>query len=71
MALPTIRLGDPASDCGKAITAAATHSISGIGIARLGDSISCSLPGHGANTIVEIAGDRMPCRGIAALADAR
>jgi uncharacterized Zn-binding protein involved in type VI secretion len=30
-----------------------THTISGIGIARVGDSVVCPIPGHGANPIVE------------------
>lgn len=53
MALPIIRLGDPTSHGGKVITASPTHSIAGIGIARVGDAITCPRPGHGDNTIVE------------------
>lgn len=53
MALPIVRLGDPTSHGGKVITASVTHSISGIGIARVGDKIFCPLPGHGVNIIVE------------------
>jgi len=53
MALPIIRLGDPTSHGGKVITASPTHTIAGIGIARVGDFITCPRPGHGDNTIVE------------------
>jgi uncharacterized Zn-binding protein involved in type VI secretion len=53
MALPIVRLGDATSHGGKVITASQTHSIGGIGIARLGDKISCPIPGHAVNIIVE------------------
>ncbi|NRR34128.1 PAAR domain-containing protein [Oxalobacteraceae bacterium] len=53
MALPIIRLGDPTSHGGKVITASPSHSIGGIGIARVGDKIACPMPGHGVNAIVE------------------
>jgi uncharacterized Zn-binding protein involved in type VI secretion len=53
MALPIVRLGDPTSHGGKVVTASLTHTISGIGIARVGDSVLCPVPGHGANPIVE------------------
>lgn len=64
MALPIVRLGDLTSHGGKVVTASTTHSIDGIGIARVGDIITCPLPGHGANTIVEgaptyLIGERM------------
>ena len=53
MALPIIRLGDPTSHGGRVISASATHIISGIGIARVGDSVACPIAGHGINPIVE------------------
>ncbi|MBQ5946158.1 PAAR domain-containing protein [Massilia sp. ST3] len=53
MALPIVRLGDRTSHGGKVISASTTHLIDGIGIARLGDMITCPIPGHGINTIVE------------------
>lgn len=53
MALPIVRLGDATSHGGKVVTASATHLIRGIGIARVGDMITCPIPGHGVNTIVE------------------
>lgn len=53
MAVPLVRLGDLTSHGGKVITASTTHLASGIGIARVGDKITCPLPGHGVNMIVE------------------
>jgi uncharacterized Zn-binding protein involved in type VI secretion len=53
MALPIVRLGDQTSHGGVVISASDTHTIEGIGIARLGDQVSCPKPGHGVNNIVE------------------
>ncbi|MYM97410.1 PAAR domain-containing protein [Duganella vulcania] len=53
MALPVVRLGDATSHGGKVITASPAHRIGGIGIARVGDMVTCPLPGHGVNAIVE------------------
>jgi uncharacterized Zn-binding protein involved in type VI secretion len=53
MALPIIRMGDATSHGGKVITASATHSIGGVGIARIGDKLTCPIAGHGVNSIVE------------------
>lgn len=53
MALPIIRLGDPTSHGGKVITASITHTIAGLGIARVGDTVLCPIAGHGANPIVQ------------------
>lgn len=53
MALPVVRLGDVTSHGGTVLTASSTHSISGIGIARVGDRLACPLPGHGMNVIIE------------------
>jgi len=53
MALPVVRLGDTTSHGGKVISASMTHSISGIGIARVGDMVACPIAGHGVNPIVE------------------
>lgn len=53
MALPIVRLGDMTSHGGTVTTASPTHSLGGIGIARMGDKISCPMPGHGVNVIVE------------------
>lgn len=51
MVLPIVRLGDPTSHGGSVITASMTHTIGGIGIARMGDQLVC--PMHGVNMIVE------------------
>ncbi|MCS0595460.1 PAAR domain-containing protein [Massilia agri] len=56
MALPIVRLGDSTSHGGKVISASTTHLIDGIGIARVGDLITCPQIGHGINLIVEGAG---------------
>jgi len=53
MALPVIRLGDLTSHGGRVISASDTHVISGIGIARVGDSVTCPITGHGINRIVD------------------
>ncbi|MFB9287854.1 PAAR domain-containing protein [Pseudoduganella plicata] len=46
-------MGDATSHGGRVVTASPTHTIGGIGIARVGDKIVCPLPGHGVNIIVE------------------
>ena len=56
MALPIVRLGDQTSHGGAVISASDTHTIAGIGIARVGDQVSCPQTGHGVNKIVEGAG---------------
>lgn len=48
-----IRLGDPTTHGGKVVSAAPDSSVNGIQIARLGDKVTCPLPGHGSVTIVE------------------
>lgn len=53
MALPIVRLGDSTSHGGKVISASVTHLIDEIGIARVGDMITCPQVGHGINIIVE------------------
>ena len=53
MALPIVRLGDVTSHGGKVISASSTHFIHGIGIARVGDKITCPISGHGINSIVQ------------------
>jgi hypothetical protein len=44
MALPIVRLGDKTSHGGVVITASAIHTIEGVGIARVGDQVSCPKP---------------------------
>lgn len=53
MSLPIVRIGDLTSHGGKVITASTTHTIGGIGIARVGDKLVCPIAGHGVNSIVE------------------
>ncbi|WP_209725642.1 PAAR domain-containing protein [Duganella sp. 1411] len=53
MALPIVRLGDFTSHGGSVISASPTHSIGGLGIARMGDHVGCPIPGHGVNLIIE------------------
>lgn len=53
MALAIVRLGDKTTHGGVVITASPVHTLRGIGIARKGDMVSCPLPGHGMNEIVE------------------
>lgn len=53
MALAIVRLGDKTTHGGVVTTASSVHTLRGIGIARKGDMVSCPLPGHGTNEIVE------------------
>ncbi|MCO6538083.1 MAG: PAAR domain-containing protein [Gilliamella sp.] len=48
-----IRLGDPTSHGGNVITASTKTIIKGKPVARVGDLVSCPIPGHGNNPIVE------------------
>jgi uncharacterized Zn-binding protein involved in type VI secretion len=50
MAGPFIRLGDRTSHGGTVVEASAMSDIDGIGIARIGDKVTC--PVHGDQTIV-------------------
>ncbi|MFB9289325.1 PAAR domain-containing protein [Pseudoduganella plicata] len=53
MARAIVRLGDKTTHGGTVVSASLTHTLRGIGIARKGDMVSCPLPGHGTNPIVE------------------
>ena len=53
MSRAIVRLGDKTTHGGVVITASPVHTLRGIGIARIGDKVSCPLPGHGTNEIVE------------------
>lgn len=48
-----IRLGDPTSHGGQVVSAAATYSVMGKGIARVGDTVTCPERGHSTSVIVE------------------
>lgn len=51
MAGPVIRLGDKTSHGGSVLEASTLTDSGGIGVARVGDKVSCPLPGHGTGTI--------------------
>ena len=53
MSHAVVRLGDQTSHGGVVISASATHTIEGVGIARVGDQVSCPKAGHGVNDILE------------------
>jgi uncharacterized Zn-binding protein involved in type VI secretion len=53
MALSIIRLGDKTTHGGVVISASPTHIIHGLGIARVGDMVTCPQSGHGTNPIIE------------------
>lgn len=48
-----IRLGDPTSHGGTVVSASSSVIINGKPVARIGDSVTCPIPGHGVVTIVE------------------
>jgi uncharacterized Zn-binding protein involved in type VI secretion len=50
MSKPLIRLGDKISHGGSVVEASQHSDIEGVGIARMGDKVSCSM--HGTATIV-------------------
>lgn len=53
MARPVVRLGDKTTHGGAVISASPIHTVRGIGIARVGDMVTCPQPGHGSNPIIE------------------
>jgi len=53
MSGPLITLGDKTSHGGAVIEASPNSDSGGKGIARVGDKITCPIPGHGINIIVE------------------
>ncbi len=53
MALAVVRLGDKTTHGGVVISASPIHTVRGIGIARVGDMVSCPQSGHGTNKIIE------------------
>jgi uncharacterized Zn-binding protein involved in type VI secretion len=52
MASPLIRLGDKSSHGGTVLEASSFTSGGGSGVARVGDKVSCPIPGHGTGPIV-------------------
>jgi uncharacterized Zn-binding protein involved in type VI secretion len=49
---PFIRLGDSTNHGGVVISASSSRIVLGKGIARVGDTVTCPLPGHGSTVIV-------------------
>ncbi|MFT3847276.1 MAG: PAAR domain-containing protein [Propionivibrio sp.] len=48
-----IRLGDPTTHGGQVVSASATYVINDKRVARMGDYVTCPIPGHGTVTIIE------------------
>lgn len=48
-----IRLGDPTSHGGVVVSASPTTVINGKPVARVGDTVTCPIKGHGTVVIVE------------------
>lgn len=53
MGLPIVRMGDKTSSGGVVVSASLTHFIMGLGIARVGDLVTCPITAHGVNRILE------------------
>ena len=53
MEKPIIRLGDPTTHGGVVVSASADTLAQGKPVARVGDSVTCPIPGHGGGVIVE------------------
>ena len=51
MGKQTARKGDPTSHGGTIIGGSPLRKVNGKDIARIGDMVSCPLPGHGTNPI--------------------
>jgi uncharacterized Zn-binding protein involved in type VI secretion len=49
---PFIRLGDSTDHGGIVVSASAPDLIEGKPIARVGDTVTCPIPGHGSTVIV-------------------
>ena len=48
-----VLLGDKTTHGGVVISASSTMSVNGRLVALVGDSVSCPIPGHGVNKIIE------------------
>lgn len=57
MAKPFIVLGDKTSHGGTVVSASGQTTTGGVGVARVGDKVTCPIKGHGNNVIV--SGDPM------------
>lgn len=52
-----VLLGDKTTHDGEVISASSTFFINGKPVALVGDEVSCPIPGHGNNPIVEGCGE--------------
>ncbi|MBT8769576.1 PAAR domain-containing protein [Metapseudomonas boanensis] len=48
-----IRIGDKTTGGGTVLSGSTAMQFGGIGVARLGDPVSCPIPGHGPTVIAE------------------
>ncbi|WP_271411949.1 PAAR domain-containing protein [Pseudomonas sp. Q1-7] len=48
-----IRVGDKTTGGGTVISGSAVMKFHGIGVARVGDTVSCPIPGHGPTVVAE------------------
>lgn len=48
-----VLLGDKTSHGGKVISASSSITVNGKAVALVGDRVSCPVPGHGTNQIIE------------------
>lgn len=48
-----IRIGDKTTHGGQVLAGSSTMIFQGIGVARIGDPVSCPIPGHGPTKIIE------------------
>jgi uncharacterized Zn-binding protein involved in type VI secretion len=59
MGKPFIVLGDRTNHGGEVLEGDPSTTINGKPVARVGDKVSCPIPGHGTNSIVEGAADTL------------
>lgn len=52
-----VLLGDKTTHGGEVISASSTTFVNGKPVALVGDQVSCPIPGHGVNSIVEGCAD--------------
>lgn len=61
-------IGDKTTNGGEVISASSKYTINGKPAALVGDKVSCPIPGHGTNQIVEGSPSRT-CGGLAVVVD--
>lgn len=52
-----VLLGDKTTHGGEVVSASSTQFVHGKPVALVGDQVSCPIPGHGVNSIVEGCAD--------------